>query len=111
MEKNLPANAEDARNIGSTPKSRRPAGEEEYSCLENSMDREAWWTTVHGVTTESDTAKHAGTTTTVFYDTNSKTNGRYFALGNEMPRQAVRPPPCGALGCSEGTHTLGRGRR
>ena len=21
-----------------------------YSCLENSMDREGWWTTVHGVT-------------------------------------------------------------
>jgi len=20
----------------------------QYSCLENSMDREAWWTTVHG---------------------------------------------------------------
>ena len=22
----------------------------QYSCLENSMDREAWWATVHGVT-------------------------------------------------------------
>ena len=22
----------------------------QYSCLENSMDREAWWNTVHGVT-------------------------------------------------------------
>ena len=22
----------------------------QYSCLENSMDRGAWWTTVHGVT-------------------------------------------------------------
>ena len=22
----------------------------QYSCLENSMSREAWWTTVHGVT-------------------------------------------------------------
>ena len=21
----------------------------QYSCLENSMDREAWWATVHGV--------------------------------------------------------------
>ena len=27
-----------------------------YSCLENSMDRGAWWATVHGVT-ESDTIK------------------------------------------------------
>ena len=22
----------------------------QYSCLENSMDREAWWATVHGIT-------------------------------------------------------------
>ena len=26
----------------------------QYSCLENSMDRGAWWTTFHGVTKESD---------------------------------------------------------
>ena len=25
-----------------------------YSCLEISMDREAWWATVHGVVKESD---------------------------------------------------------
>ena len=25
-----------------------------YSCLGNPMDREAWWTTVHGVTKELD---------------------------------------------------------
>ena len=27
----------------------------QYSCLENPMDRAAWWATVHGVTKESDT--------------------------------------------------------
>ena len=27
----------------------------QYSCLENHMDRGAWWATVHGVTKESDT--------------------------------------------------------
>ena len=26
-----------------------------YSCLENPMDRGAWWATVHGITKESDT--------------------------------------------------------
>ena len=29
----------------------------QYSCLENPMDREAWWATVHGVTKESDTTE------------------------------------------------------
>ena len=26
----------------------------QYSCLENSMDREAWWATVHGMAKASD---------------------------------------------------------
>ena len=29
----------------------------QYSCLENPMDRGAWWATVHGVCKESDTTK------------------------------------------------------
>ena len=36
----------------------------QYSCLENSMDRGAWWATVHGVTKSqtqlSDTHTHKG---------------------------------------------------
>ena len=53
--KNPPANAGDARDVGSTPGSGRSPGREhgnplQYSCLENSMDRGAWWATVHGVT-------------------------------------------------------------
>ena len=40
----------------------RPPGEGngyplQYSCLENSMDREAWWATVHRGSKESDTTK------------------------------------------------------
>ena len=52
MVKNLPANAGD---MGMIPGLGRSTGEEngnplQYSCLENPMDREAWWATVHGVT-------------------------------------------------------------
>ena len=41
-------------DLGSIPGSGRSSGEEndnplQYSCLENSMDRGAWWATVHGV--------------------------------------------------------------
>ena len=50
--KNLPANAGD---VGSTPRQGRSLGEGngnslQFSCLENPMDREAWWAIVHGVT-------------------------------------------------------------
>ena len=52
MVKNLPANAGDT---GSIPGSGRSPGRGrgnpvQYSCLENPMDREAWWSTIHGVT-------------------------------------------------------------
>ena len=52
--KNPPTNAGDARDVGPTPGSGRSAGEGngnplQYSYLENSMDRGAWWATVHGV--------------------------------------------------------------
>ena len=56
--KNLPANAVDIRDVGSISGSGRTPGEGngnplQYSCLENSTDREAWWATVNRVT-ESD---------------------------------------------------------
>ena len=56
--KNLPTNAGDA---GSIPGLGRCPGEGngnplQYSCLENSMDRRAWWAAVYGVAKESDTA-------------------------------------------------------
>ena len=53
--KNLPANAGDRSSIPGTGRS--PEGNDnplQYSCLGNSMDREAWWAIVHGVTKESE---------------------------------------------------------
>ena len=62
MVKNPPANAGDA---GSIPGSGRSPGEGngdslQYSCLENSINRGAWWAAVHGVTEldKTEAARH-----------------------------------------------------
>ena len=52
--KNLPVNAGAIRDVGLIPGWGRSPGEEhgntlQYSCLENSMDRGAWWVTDHRV--------------------------------------------------------------
>ena len=52
--KNPPANAGDIRDMSLIPGSGRSPGEGngnllQYSCLENSMDRGAWWVTVYRV--------------------------------------------------------------
>ena len=57
MVKNLPAQAGDVCLI---PRLERSPGKEnsnplQYSCLENPMDRGAWWGAVHGVAKELDT--------------------------------------------------------
>ena len=53
MLKSLPDNEGDDRNAGSILGSGRSLGVEninpfQYSCLENSMDRGAWWAKVQG---------------------------------------------------------------
>ena len=56
--KNPPANAGDVRDVGLIPRWGRspsrdwglPCNPLQYSCLENPMDREAWWAIVHRVT-------------------------------------------------------------
>ena len=53
MIKNVPSSVGNI-NVGSIPGSgRSPGGGHrsllQYSCLENPMDRGAWWATVHGV--------------------------------------------------------------
>ena len=57
--KYLPAKAGDTGDPGLIPDlGRIPRGGNvnplQYSCFENSMDRGAWWATVHGVRKESD---------------------------------------------------------
>ena len=52
--KSLPANAGDIRDTGLIPVlGRSPGGGNgnplQYSCLENLMNRGAWWATVHGI--------------------------------------------------------------
>ena len=54
MVKNPPANAGDIRDVRLTPGWGRFSGMGhgnllQYSCLENPMDRKAWWATVQGV--------------------------------------------------------------
>ena len=54
MVKNLPDSEGDTRNSGSIPGSGSPLGGGsgnplQYSCLENSMARGAWWAIVLGV--------------------------------------------------------------
>ena len=58
MVKNLPVKAGDVRGVGSIPGWGISPGVGHgnpllYCCLENPMDRGAWWATVHGVA-ESD---------------------------------------------------------
>ena len=52
--KNQPTNAGDTRDAGSFPRSGkspevRNGNPLQHSCLENSMDRGDWWTTVYGI--------------------------------------------------------------
>ena len=61
--KELPANAGDRRNVGSSPGLGRSPGEVnsnplQYSCLEDPMDGRAWWAIVWG-RKESDTTEAA----------------------------------------------------
>ena len=53
--KNPPANARDRRDLGSIPGSGSspgggPGNPLQYSCLEKSMDRGAWWAIIHRIT-------------------------------------------------------------
>ena len=60
--KNPPAKAGDTRDWGSIPELGMSSGGGngnplQYSCLENPIDRGAWWATVHVITKELDMSK------------------------------------------------------
>ena len=68
--KNLPANAEYARYVGSIPGLGRSPGEGnvnrlQYLCQDNLMDRGAWRGTVHGVTKGQTHTEHTHTHTII----------------------------------------------
>ena len=59
MVRNPHANAGDIKDMGLIPGSGRTLGEGngnplQYCCLENPMDREDWWATVHGFAKQLD---------------------------------------------------------
>ena len=72
--KNLPVNARDLRDAGLIPGSgRSPGGGHgnplQYSCLENPMDRGAWWATVHRVAKTKQLGTHQGFSSSLAADT------------------------------------------
>ena len=69
--KNTPANAGDTGDMGSVPGlGRSPEGGNcnllQYSCLKNSMDKEAWQATVHGLTQNRTQVKQLSSSTRHF---------------------------------------------
>ena len=69
-------------DLGSIPGSGRFPGEGngnplQYSCLDNPMDRGAWWATVHGVLKESDMTERLHFTTP-------------WKEGYDQPRQHIK---------------------
>ena len=67
---NPPASARDTKDVGSIPRSGRSPGVEngsplQHSCLENLMDRGAWWATVHGVTKSDKTERLSNKSNTI----------------------------------------------
>ena len=107
--KNPPANSGDGRDMCLIPGSgRAPGGGHDnplqYSCLENSIDKGAWWATVHGVAKSQKWLKqqHASTNETrnvcgrSEYDATSFTSAKVNHISEQHPN-----PRCHS---NEGTH-------
>ena len=73
MVQNPPATVEGIREaVGSLGQEDPPGGGHgnplQDSCLENLMDRGAWWATAHGVTESAHTGPYYGPSTTLIVD-------------------------------------------
>ena len=82
---NLPASAGIIRDTGSVRRSgRSPGGGHgnplQYSCLENPMDRGAWWATVHGVAKSWTWLKQLSTHTCTCAHTNTYTHTYFMSF-------------------------------
>ena len=102
MVKNPSANAGDARDMGSIPALGRYPGEGngnslQYSCLENTMDRGAWWATVHGVAKSWTWLKQLSRHAHDYYHNLAQVEGRTVSSLN---------PVCMGKGLREGQPTI-----
>ena len=91
---NPPASAADARDLGLIPGSGGSAGEGngspfQYSCLENPMDRGAWWAKVYGVAKELYTTEHVAATQP--RPASLPFPGVPFTLGATTPKSPPQP--------------------
>ena len=91
MVKDPPANAGDAGDMGSILGlgrclRGRNGNPLQYSCLENSMDRGAWWAIVHEVTKESDMTKWLSMHPRMWVGLHSKEDGEKSANLHVMER-------------------------
>ena len=60
MVNNLPTSAGNKRDEGSIPDplEQKNGNPVQYSCLEDSIDRGAWWATIYGMADKSDVTEH-----------------------------------------------------
>ena len=68
----MPTNAGDISDFGLILGLGRSPGERhgnplQYPCLENPMDRGAWWATVHGITKSGTQLKQLSSSTHIYY--------------------------------------------
>ena len=90
----------------------------QYSCLENAMDRGAWWDTVHGVTNESDTIEQLNNnnkwliTTDIYSLTVQEATSQKSRVSRAaLPLEALRQTPSLSLLILGGSYTFTHWRR